>query len=70
MSRANIVSNDNMAQLCDKWKLYDMRVHFDPPVSRSEMNHVKGTLVEGIYGMMYILGGLDRVANQVTHLIQ
>ena len=68
--RARIVSNENMAALCDRWGLYERRIHFDPPVSeRSEMEHVKGTLVEAIYGMVYLKGGLERITGLITHLI-
>ncbi|MHA1770829.1 MAG: ribonuclease III domain-containing protein [Candidatus Thorarchaeota archaeon] len=67
--RAVLVSNENLAELCDMWKLYDNRIHFDPPVAkRSEIDHDKGTLVEAIYGIIYILHGLEAVRTAAKHL--
>jgi len=68
--KAEIVSNENMAKLCDKWGLYEYRIHFDPDVpSKSEIDHDKGTLVEAVYGIIYIEHQYKRVVNLVSHLI-
>ena len=68
--KAKIVSNNHMAKLCDKWKLYDYRIHFDPETpSKSEMDHDKGTLLEAIYGIIYIEHEYKMIHKQVTHLI-
>ena len=68
--KAKIVSNSHMAKLCDKWKLYDYRIHFDPDTpSKSEMDHDKGTLLEAIYGIIYIEHEYKMIHKQVTHLI-
>ncbi len=69
--KAKIVSNEHMAQLCDEWKLYEYRIHFDPGTpSKSEIEHDKGTLLEAIYGIIYIESGKFRsIIELVTHLI-
>jgi dsRNA-specific ribonuclease len=68
--KAEIVSNENMARLCDHWNLYEYRIHFDPdPPSKVEMDHDKGTLVEAIYGIIYLEFEFKMVLKKVTHLI-
>lgn len=68
--KAEIVSNESMAKLCDIWKLYENRIHFDPDTpSKSEIEHDKGTLVEAIYGIIYIEHEYKRVVSLVNHLI-
>lgn len=70
LRKAEIVSNENMAKLCDKWDLYNYRIHFDPDTpSKSEINHDKGTLIEAIYGIIYIEHEYKRVVDLVKHLI-
>jgi dsRNA-specific ribonuclease len=60
--RAEIVSNQNLAEICDSWGLYQNRVHFDPPTAtKSEIEHVKGTLLESVMGVLYLKHGLDGV---------
>jgi len=68
--KAEIVSNEHMAKLCDKWGLYEYRIHFDPDTtSKSEINHDKGTLLEAIYGIIYIEHEYKRIVDVVSHLI-
>jgi ribonuclease-3 len=68
--KAEIVSNNHMAKLCDKWKLYEYRIHFDPDApSKGEMEHDKGTLLEAIYGIIYIEQEYKMIHRQVSHLI-
>ncbi len=68
--KAEIVSNENMAKLCDRWGLYEYRIHFDPDTpSKSEMEHDKGTLVEAVYGIVYLEYEYKMVLKKVTHLI-
>ncbi|MHA2056959.1 MAG: ribonuclease III domain-containing protein [Candidatus Thorarchaeota archaeon] len=68
--RSEIVSNEHMAKLCDAWGLYGFRIHFDPDTpSKSEMNHDKGTLLEAIYGIIYLEKEYKMVLKKVTHLI-
>ncbi len=67
--RSDIVNNEHMAELCDNWGLYEHRIHFDPhSVSKSEMEHDKGTLLEAIYGIVYIEQGLEKVKELIRYL--
>jgi len=67
--RSDIVNNEHMAELCDKWGLYEHRIHFDPhAVSKSEMEHDKGTLLEAIYGIVYIEHGLEKIKELIRYL--
>ncbi len=62
--RAEIASNKNLARLCDKLGLYDCRLHLDPPapdIKDVKINHSKGTIVEAIFGVMYLEQGLEQV---------
>ena len=72
--RAGIVANDNLAKICDEWKLYEYRLNrlIDP----SELNakpktiqHEKGTLVEAIYGVIYLEFGFEELIRTIP-LIQ
>ena len=57
--------NRNMARLCDKWDFYENWIHlFLPtaPESKDEtINHVKGKIIEAIYGIIYLEAGIDAV---------
>jgi ribonuclease-3 len=67
--RAEIVSNEHMASICNRWRLYEHRIHFDPgESSREEIEHDKGTLLEAIYGIILIEHGFDQVMDSVKHL--
>ena len=62
--RSEIASNKNLARLCDKLGLYDCRIHQDPPapdIKDETVNHTKGTIVEAIFGVMYLEQGLEQV---------
>ncbi|MHA1934430.1 MAG: ribonuclease III domain-containing protein [Candidatus Thorarchaeota archaeon] len=68
--RAKFVSNEHLAQKCDEWSLYEHRIHFDPPsVSKTEMEHDKGTLVEGVFGIIYVEYGFDKVREQIQSIL-
>ena len=68
--KAEIVSNENMARLCDEWGLYQYRIHFDPDTpSKSEIEHDKGTLIEAVYGIIYIDYEYKKIVELVSHLI-
>lgn len=68
--RANIVSNEHLAEKCDEWNLYENRIHFDPETTtKSEMDHIKGTLVEALFGVVYIESGFEVVKKCVRYLI-
>jgi len=67
--RQALENNKNLSKLCDEWKLFDCRIHFDPPVPKqATIDKIKGTLVEAIYGVIFIereIGGMQKV----LHLI-
>ncbi|MBD3407862.1 MAG: hypothetical protein GF411_17210 [Candidatus Lokiarchaeota archaeon] len=70
LQRADIVSNEHMSEICDKWELYEHRIHFDPgEPSQTEMNHDKGTLLEAIYGIIYLNYGYDKTRELVKHIL-
>jgi ribonuclease-3 len=67
--RAEYVSNNHLASVCDRWGLYDTRIHFDPSTpTKKEMNHIKGTLVESLFGILYLYGGLESVHKAIPLL--
>jgi len=69
-NRADIVSNQNLAKVCDNWNIYEHRIHFDPGIpNQSELEHDKGTLLEALYGIIYIHYGLEKVDELITHLL-
>ncbi len=68
--KSNIVSNSHMAALCDRWRLYDHRIHFDPEIpSKGEIIHDKGTLVEAVYGIVQMEHGFKQVLRNIDHLL-
>ncbi|MFW9844194.1 MAG: ribonuclease III domain-containing protein [Candidatus Thorarchaeota archaeon] len=68
--KSTIVSNEHMADLCDKWGLYDHRIHFDPETpSKGEILHDKGTLVEAVYGIVQMEHGFEQVLKNIDHLL-
>ncbi len=69
-NRANIVNNQHLAKICDNWHIYEHRIHFDPGMpNQSEMEHDKGTLLEAVYGIIYMQHGPEKVDELVSHLI-
>ncbi len=69
--RADLVSNEHLAKVCDEWGLYEHRIHFDPEEpSKSEIDHDKGTLTEAIYGIVYIEHSFRKVRDLVPKLMQ
>ncbi len=68
--KSEIVSNEHMAEVCDRWGLYEHRIHLDSEVpSREEIEHDKGTLVEAIYGIIQMEYGFDRVLDNIKYLL-
>jgi dsRNA-specific ribonuclease len=68
--KSSIVSNEHMADLCDRWGLYEHRIHFDPETpSKGEIIHDKGTLVEAIYGIIQMEQGFEQVLKNIDHLL-
>lgn len=71
IQRARYASNENLARICDKWGLYDVRIHLD--LNQSENNgkkidHAKATIVEAIFGGIYVEAGLDQVILSIDSL--
>jgi len=67
--RAEYVSNEHLADVCDRWGLFDYRIHFDPKTAtKGDINHIKGTLVEAIFGILFLYNGLDAVSRTIPLL--
>jgi ribonuclease-3 len=59
-----------MARVCDNWGLYKHRIHFDPPTeTKAEIEHNKGTLLEAIYGIIYVEQGFEKVKELIAKLV-
>ncbi len=72
--RAGIVANDNLAKVCDEWNLYEFRLNRlnDPSEKNAKpktIQHEKGTLVEAIYGVIYLEFGFEELI-RIIPLIQ
>jgi ribonuclease-3 len=72
--RKNVASNKNLASYCEEWGLYSCRLGRlqanpmeDPKIETIE--HVKGTLVESILGVVYVDFGLKELL-RIVPLIQ
>ena len=64
--RESFEKNDNLSKLCDTWKLYDHRIHFDPSVPKqATINKIKGTLVEAIYGVIFVERNIEGVEKAI-----
>ena len=61
--RKKLETNENLSSLCDKWKLFDGRIHLDHDVPKmKKLQKIKGTLTEAIYGVIFIerdIGGVQ-----------
>ncbi len=69
--RSKFASNENLARICDKWDIYDFRIHFDPnksEIKEETINHAKGTIIEALFGVMYIESGLDQIIPSIVAL--
>jgi len=72
--RAEIVANDNLARVCNEWNLYKFRLNRlnDPSEKNAKpktIQHEKGTLVEAIYGVIYLEFGFEELIRTIP-LIQ
>lgn len=71
IKRSKLVSNKNLANICDNWGLYELRIPFDSNQSENneeKTNHVKGTIVEALFGVIYIEGGLNQIVSSINAL--
>jgi dsRNA-specific ribonuclease len=67
--RQALENNENLSKLCDDWKLFDNRIHFDPDVPKDRaMQKIEGTLIEAIFGVIFIERGIAGV-QEALHLI-
>ena len=67
--RQALENNENLSKLCNGWKLFDCRIHFDPPVPKqATIDKIKGTLVEATYGVIFIERGIKGI-QEATGLI-
>jgi hypothetical protein len=61
-SRLALETNENFSKLCDRWKLFENRIHCDPQVAKEKtINEIKGSLMEAIFGVILIEKGIDDV---------
>ena len=74
MKRKKVVSNKNLAIYCEEWGLYSCRLNRlqanpveDPKTETIE--HIKGTLVESIMGVVYLEFGFKKLL-RIVPLIQ
>ena len=74
VKRASIVSNENLAKICEKWNLFEYRLKrlHNPTEIKAEAEtivHEKATLVEAVYGVIYLEFGFEELS-RVLPLIQ
>ncbi len=68
VKRAKLVSNKNLGKICDNLKLYEYRIHKDPPapeITEKKMNSIKGTIIEALFGVIYIENGLEAIISSI-----
>ena len=68
--RIDIVSNQSLAKVCDEWRLFDYKLQRLKQPSKVQskdetIEHEKGTLVEAIYGVIYLEFGFEKLASLV-----
>ncbi len=61
--RSEYAKNEHLAKVCDKWGLYNFRIHLDS--DQSENIHTKATIIEAIFGVVYVEAGLDQVISSI-----
>ena len=71
--RSDLVNNRNLAKLCDKLRLFDYRIlgKIDPSAENSKEEtilHEKGTLIESLFGVIYLEYGLDEIGHVIPFL--
>ena len=72
IKRKKVVSNNNLALYCDEWGLYSCRLNRLRASSTDDtktetLEHVKGTLVESILGVVYQEFGLKELLGIAPH---
>ncbi|WP_321417165.1 ribonuclease III domain-containing protein [uncultured Methanomethylovorans sp.] len=69
--RAELVSNKHQANLCDEWNLFDLRLGFTTyldMVNEDNIKHAKATIIEALFGVIYIESGFDKVISSAIYL--
>ncbi|UYP48597.1 hypothetical protein NEF87_004882 [Candidatus Lokiarchaeum ossiferum] len=71
--REKIVKNDHLAVICDRWQLFEhriKRVHegTTAPNNSKKIIHEKGTLVEAIFGVIYLEMGFEEVLRVIPSI--
>jgi dsRNA-specific ribonuclease len=72
--RQSLENNKNLSILCDKWKLFEYRIDFDHPAAQQKkMDKIKGSLVEAIFGVIFIereIDGVEKALHQIDRSIK
>jgi len=71
--RMKMVSNENLAKICNQWKIYDFRLNRlnDPSEKNTKLKtlqHEKATLVEAIYGVIYLEFGFSELIRTIPFI--
>ena len=68
--KKNYASNHRFGKICDRWGLYDLRIHEDQftPEEDKKIDHTKGTIVEALFGIIYVESGLTQVISSIRAL--
>lgn len=67
--RQELENNENLSKLCDKWNLFNCRIHLDSDVPKQEtLPKIKGTLAEAIFGVILIEKKIEGV-QEAIHFI-
>lgn len=71
--RSNFVSNENLSKVCDDWNLYDYRLKrlkapADIKTKEATVEHEKATLVEALFGVIYLELGFDELLRTVPFI--
>lgn len=71
--KSNTVSNSNLAKFCDRLGLFEYKISRvdDKSSSKSKeetIKHEKGTLVEAIFGVIYLEHGLEELGKIIPIL--
>lgn len=69
--RSDVASNENLAKICDKWGLYESRIpngHKKENAKKEKIDHAKGTIIEALFGVIYVESGLDKIVSSIVVL--
>ena len=71
--RSEIVKNENLAIVCDKWHLYEYRIKKLHEITKENLKnetviHEKGTLIEALYGVVFLEFGFEESTRRLPLL--